>query len=379
MERPDATTLRRIAALIGVLAGIAFVVLVWLGSSDLRNDLLVPNRDAPLAEVEVVTVGGGRIGLVRSAATEMEGMWGVRGDGSFGIVGDIVELREDVVVRSVETIDGVFSIGDTVAWDPLIYRGDPATALGIDYEPIRIPGELGVNPAWFIDGRQDTWVIIVHGRDARLDQSLRLLPALVGADYPILVTSYRGDGLAPDNSSGRYTWGVEEWPEVEDAVRWTQGQGAQSVALIGIGMGGSVVAQFLHESTLLPVVRGVVLDSAVLDLEAATDANAADDGIPSFLHGPAKAVARLRFNLEWGVLDHVRRASEFDVSMLLLQGGLDPIASPDVAAEFAERLPDGLATLNIIDDAGHETVWNANPARYEFALLRFLQQVSPER
>ena len=379
MERPDATTLRRLGAIVGVVLGLAYVVAVWLASNDIRNDLLVPRPPTEGTPVEIASVGGGRIGLVRSPVVEADGVWGLRSGSSHGIVGEVVELRDDVVVRSFDAVEGAFAIGESVLWDPLVYRGDPATALGIDYEPVRIPGELGVDLAWFVDGRQDTWVIVIHGRDASLDQSLRLLPALTDADYPVVVTSWRGDGIAPDTRSGRYTWGVEEWPDVEAAVAWAQGQGARGVVVLGFGMGASITAQFLHESTLLPVVRGVVLDSPVLDLEATADRNAVASNIPGFVHGPAKAVARLRFNLEWNVLDHAARAGEFDVPILLLQAGADDFAPPAVAEEFAEDVPEGLLRYNTIEGADHETIWNTNPARYEFAVLRFLEEVTPRR
>ena len=376
MERPDATTVRRFGALVGVLVGIAYVVLVWLGSNDLRNDLLVP-RNSILETVEIATVGAGRIGLARTEATEQPGVWGVRTETGFGTTGQILEIRQGIVVRSFETLEGVFEIGQIAQWDPLVFRGDPEDAHRIDYEFIRIPGELGANPAWFIDGRQDTWVILIHGRDTTLEQSLRLLPALAEADYPVIVASYRGDGLASETQSGRYTWGVEEWPDVEDAVKWASGQGAQGVAIVGFGMGGAIVAQFLHETELLSLVRGIVLDSPLLSLEATSDANAASDGIPRVLHNPAKGVARLRFNLEWPVLDHVARAAEFDVPMLIMQGEDDDIAPPAIAEAFSARLPEGLLTLHVVEGAGHETVWNTDPVRYHLALLGFLDQLSP--
>ena len=376
MQRPDVTTLRRIAAFVGFVAGIAFVVLVWLGSNDIRNELLVP-RDAALEQVEIVSVGGGRVGLARTSTTELEGIWGLRSGSAHGIVDDILEVRTDVVVRSIDMVEGTFTIGEVVSWDPLVHRGDPAADLRIDYEPIRIAGELGPAPAWFVDGRQDTWVIVVHGRDVGLDQTLRLLPALIDAEYPVLVSSYRGDGLAPRIRSDRYAWGVEEWLEVEDAVRWTLDQGARDVAVIGFGMGASVVAQFLHETTELSAIRGVVFDSPVLDLEATSDATAGEGWLQTLVRAPAKAVARLRFNLEWRVLDHVARAAEFDVPMLVLQGGADRVAPVEIAEEFAEAVGDDLVTLDVFEGAGHETVWNSDPARYETTLLRFLEQISP--
>lgn len=379
MERPDATTLRRLGAVIGVVLGLAYVIGVWLASNDIRDDLLVPRDHTPGVEVEVASVGAGRIGFVRSPIVEEEGVWGLHGSTGDGIVGDVLEVREDVVVRSFETLEGTFAIGEQAVWDPYVYRGDPDSALGIDFEPVRIPGELGVDLAWFVDGRQDTWVIVVHGRDATLEQSLRLMPALAERSFPMVITSWRGDGVAPDTRSGRYAWGVEEWPDVEAAVEWAQGQGARGVVIVGFGMGASITAQFLHESTLLPAVRGVVFDSPVLDLEATSDRNAAASNIPGVLHGPAKGVARLRFNLEWSVLDNVARAPEFDVPVLLLQGDNDPRAPVSTAEAFAANAPDGLVTFNTIEGAGHETIWNTNPGRYEFALVSFLARVTPER
>jgi alpha-beta hydrolase superfamily lysophospholipase len=162
-------------------------------------------------------------------------------------------------------------------------------------------------------------------------------------------------------------------------VAWAQGQGARGVVVLGFGMGASIAAQFLHESTLLPAVRGVVFDSPVLDLEATSDRNAVASNIPGLVHAPAKEVARLRFSVEWGVLDHASRAGEFDVPVLLLQGDADEFAPPTVAEEFAGGLAEDLITFNIVEGARHETIWNTNPARYEFALLQFLEQVTPRR
>ncbi|NEE47550.1 hypothetical protein G3M55_23455, partial [Streptomyces sp. SID8455] len=90
------------------------------------------------------------------------GTYGIEGPGVHAVVGPVVEGAEstaDTVVRSLERIThGTLEPGAKVRLTPELYRGDPGSALGLEYREVEIPGELGGLPAWWVPGDRDTWV-----------------------------------------------------------------------------------------------------------------------------------------------------------------------------------------------------------------------------
>ncbi len=367
--------LRRIAAaiVIGIIVGVS--IGAFRGSTVIATDLLTPRPVALGQEVEIQLVGAGRIVLPRNALTEQEGIWGItNGDGAYGQIAALISQDAETVERSFRTLTGRFIAGEMVTFDPYAEGENPKDAFALDYDEVRVPGELGVNPAWFVDGQRDTWVIIVHGEglDERR-QALRILPALVDGGFPTLVITYRNDGAAPDDG-GFYRWGLGEWQDVDAAITFARTRGAEDFVLYGFGMGATIVTMHLHESDFVGDVLGVVLDSPVLDLGGVVDDIAEERGIPGLVNGAAKAVTRIRFGLEWGELDQLNRADEFDIPMLLLYGTDDAVAPVATADAFAAALPD-LVTYERFQDAAHSELWNIDPERYNAAVLSFLIQV----
>jgi pimeloyl-ACP methyl ester carboxylesterase len=370
--------LRRLALVLVVLAFAGTVIGAWAGAAAISSDLLTPRRNVPAADLEVVEVETGRIVLTRNRLSEQEGIWGVEGSNAYGQVTGLVNVGEDTVEHGFRTVEGTFLPGAVVRWDPYAFSGDPATAAGLAYEEVRVPGELGVDPAWLVSGIRDTWVIMVHGEglDERR-QALRILPTIADLGYPILVTTYRNDGAAPDGESHRYAWGLTEWPDVDAAVGFALQRGAADVVLYGYGMGGSIVTTFLHESDRTNLVRGVVLDSPALDIGVLADRAVAAHGVPGLFAGLAKEVVRIWNGLEWGALDEVARAGELDVPVLLMHGTADEVTPVDVSDAFAEARPD-LVTYERFDGAVHDGLWNLDPTRYMSAVTDFMERVAPE-
>lgn len=369
--------LRRTAAGLAACILLAGAFGAVRGSSIIANEFLTPRPIDPGAAHEIQLVGAGRIDLPRNAATERDGVWGIVGeDGAYGQMAAVVSTTDSTVERSFRTLDGRFIAGDMVTLDPYAVGTDPMEAFGMPFENRRLPGELGVNPAWMIEGERDTWVILVHGEglDERA-QALRILPALGDAGFPALVITYRNDSAAPSDG-GHYRWGLGEWQDVDVAVEYARSHGADTVILYGYGMGATIAMMFLHQSGLVGSVLGVVLDSPVLDLSAAVDARGVADGVPGIVVAAAKEGARLRYGIEWGALNQLDRTAEFAVPMLLLQGEDDTLAPVDLADRFAAALPD-LVTYERFPEAGHTEVWNVDPERYSNAVLKFLLAVTP--
>jgi alpha-beta hydrolase superfamily lysophospholipase len=370
--------LRRLAAVLAVLAFAGVVIGVWAGAAAINADVLTPRRNVPTADLEVVEVETGRIVVTRSRLSEQDGIWGVEAPNAYGQVTGLVEVGEDTVAHGFRTIEGDFVPGEAVRWDPYAFNGDPATAAGLAFEDVRVPGELGVDPTWLVSGIRDTWVVMVHGEglDERR-QALRILPTLADLGYPILVTTYRNDGVAPEADPDRYGWGLTEWPDVDAAVSYALQRGATDVVLYGYGMGGSIVTTYLHESDRTDLVRGVILDSPALDVGVLADRAVAAHGVPGLFTGLAKEVVRIWNGLEWGALDEVARAGELDVPMLLMHGTADEVAPVEVSDAFAEARPD-LVTYERFDGAIHDGLWNLDPTRYMSAVSDFMGRVAPD-
>jgi pimeloyl-ACP methyl ester carboxylesterase len=362
------------------LAGLVFVVVAWVFSNAIRSEVLTPRPWQPDRDLQVLSVGQGRIVLNRTELSQRDGVWGLVGPNGYGQVIQVIEIGEEDVERGFRLLEGSFDIGDEVHFDQYAYVSDPLTAHAMAFEEARVPGDLGVLPAWLVDGDLDTWVVIVHGKglDERR-QALRMLPALNDAGYPVLVISYRNDVAAHASETGRYGWGYPEWRDLQAALQFADLRGAEDFVLYGYSMGGAITSAFLHESnefsegvTLTDRVSGVIFDSPVLDLEAVVDAGARDRGLPGVLTGAAKGIAALRFDIDWDALDQVERADEFDPDLpILLFHGVDDATVPVAGSDAFAAALDSVEYVRV-EGADHVYPWNVDPVGYERAVMDFL-------
>jgi len=365
---------------ISALVLLAFLVSSWVFSTAIRDEVLTPQPWDPEPDLQVLSIGQGRIVLTRTDLSAQNGVWGLVGPNGYGQVIQVIEVGEDDVERGYRLLEGTFDIGDPVYFDQYAYLSDPMTAHAMSFEEARVPGDLGVLPAWLVEGDLDTWVVIVHGKglDERR-QALRMLPALTDAGYPVLVVSYRNDLVAHESATGRYGWGYPEWRDLEAALEFADLRGADDFVLYGYSMGAAITSAFLHESdefidavTLTDRVRGIIFDSPVLDLEGVVDAEAEERGIPGVLTAAAKQIAALRFNIDWGALDQIDRFAEFDpdLPILLFHGTADQTVPVELSDAFAAALPS--VQYERIEGADHVYPWNVDPVAYEETVLRFL-------
>jgi pimeloyl-ACP methyl ester carboxylesterase len=364
----------RIALVLVVALALFAALLSWLYTNSIRSSFLVPRTVEAERDLEVVRVSGGRIVLPRTDETTREGIWGLESDDSYGQLLAIVGIGEDEVEWTYRPIAGSIEPGERVALDADAYPGDPLAAHGIGYEEIRLPGELGPMPAWLIEGRNPVWVVMAHDRgNDRFEQSLRMIPALVEEGYSILVVPYRNDVGSPESETGLRTWGLTEWRDLEAALSRVDPDGVEEYIFVGHDMGAEVISTFLHESDRVDRVNGVIFDSPVLDFGEIVEGTAS--WIPAPVRFVGDQLARMRFGLEWSELDQVDRAGEFDVPVLVLHGARDSVVPFATGTAFVESRPD-LFEMVRFEKGGHGDLWNTDPARYEAAVLDFLERVS---
>jgi uncharacterized protein len=359
---------------VGVLLTLAAIIvgLAWFQANQIRAEFLIPERGEAEYPIEILANDAGRIVVTRTDATQREGFWGLEGESAYAQMSTIVRISDESVERGVRTVAGEFAVGDHARLDPDAYTGDPLSALRIGFEDLPIPSEIGVNNGWFIDGRRSTWVVFVHDiGDDRLTESLRIIPSLVEQGFPVMVISYRNDVGAAASESGMRLWGLEEWRDVDAAIELAQRKGAKDFVVMGSGFGASVVSMFLHESDQIGTVRGVIYDSPVVDLESVVKRWSRESGTPRIVGWLGRRLVTARFGVEWDLLDQVSRADEFDVPMLILMGGEDPVTDPDQIEAFADSLGD-LATLSRFEQGGHADLWNIDQERYEATIGAWL-------
>jgi hypothetical protein len=361
----------------------------WFYSGEIRAGALDSEAPgAPALQTEVLAVGDRSVTLARDPASPREltipGTWGLRWAGGYGQLGAIRSLGADRVERTLTRLEGTPPrAGQRTAVEGYAWPADPALAAGRPAREVSYPSPLGPAPAWLVEGRRDTWVILVHGYNAPRTETLRALATVAGQGYPALAIDYRNDPGAPATPDGLRHWGATEWRDLEAATRYAVGRGAGGVVLTGYSMGAAVVASFLLSSPLAARVRGVVLDSPALDLGEVIDHGATDRDLPVLgtpvppaLTVVAKGIAGLRYDLDWGQLDYVDRAGGLAAPMLVFHQTGDPTVPVAISQALAEARPD-LVTFERFGGDGHVQSWNVDRPRYERALRAFLGRVAP--
>jgi hypothetical protein len=364
---------RRGATLAVSAVVIALAAAIWLLSSLIGESLLAVEAPEPDFDIVVGLRTARTIRLPLTDETARDGTWGLDFRGGWARVGPVLDVSNDTVLRRLESVNGTIRRSTVADFVPHI-GSDPADS-GIQFTEVLLESTLGTFSAWEVAGADDTWIVVIHGHSEGRRQTLSALPALAGAGFPVLVPTYRNHEAAPQTESGRFSLGVGERREIEAALEYAFLSGARDVVLYAYGTGSTVVGDVLHESPWADLVVGVVLDSPVLDPGAAVDFDASERNVPGFVIGWAKALATLRFGIDWSAVDQVQRAAEWMTPVLVVHGDADSVAPIRSSRDFAEALP-GLVTLVEVEGGVHGAVWNADPARYEAAVLQFLGGVA---
>ncbi len=378
--------LRGLLLIVLLLALIFFAGGGWYFSEQIRSDALrVDEPSDPDYPHEVVAVGEGSLTLAVGedppADLLSSEILGLVWDAGYGQVGGVISRDGTSVARTFTPITGTPTVGEDVALDAFAFPSDPE-AVGIAWEEVVYESGVGPAAAWYVPGARSTWVIFVHGRGAHPGEALRALPTFVETGFPALLITYRNDEGATVTGDRLARFGATEWEDLEGAVRHALDGGAEDVVLVGYSMGGAIVASFLLQSGFAGRVEAAILEAPALNLGAMVDARAANTdlplvslSVPASLTWVAKWIASLRFGLNWGEIDYLARAEEFETPMLIIHGTGDEEVPIELSEEFAEAAPEGLVELVPFEGAGHVRAWNTDPEGYERVLEDFLEGV----
>lgn len=266
--------------------------------------------------------------------------------------------------------------------DAVLAAFPDARAVDVAPHAVPLPAAAGLAPspttlpAWWLPASPDRAVVYVHGRGATRAEGADLARVAREAGWSVLLTSHRGDGLAPDPADGVAGFGTREWPDLDAAVRWLADAGVEQVVLAGTSQGAMVAAAWWEQvgrGAWSDVVTGAVFDSPLLSLTATLRQQAGNRSIPAPLVRPivtaTKAWAWALGDLDAAAAEPLFRAEDWRLPTLLLHGRHDDQVPASIAVEFAEDAPD--ARLELFD-AGHVASFDADPVRWTQAVARFL-------
>ncbi|MFI6298371.1 alpha/beta hydrolase [Nonomuraea sp. NPDC050790] len=330
-----------------------------------------PSHGQSSYPLEVTAAAGGQVTLRGGTDAAAPGTYGLTWKDGNATLGKVLSTGPGTVTREVLKVrrgrleTGVRAYLDRWMWG----HEDPRSALGLPYKKVKVPSPLGDFPAWQTEGRSKTWVIAVHGRNANAGEALRITPAFHRLGMPVLGISYRNDPGAPAGPDGKFHLGASEWEDVAAAITYARSQGAGGVVLYGYSMGGAIVGMAARKLTKEPI-RGIVLDSPVMDWNGPIEAGAREQGVPLWLASVGKFVIERRTGISLAELDHVAHAQEFTVPVLLFVDDTDTGVPPGPALEFARIRPD-LVNVVRTKGGGHVGSWNVDPEAYEKTVTDF--------
>nr|WP_255671976.1 alpha/beta fold hydrolase [Glycomyces amatae] len=226
-------------------------------------------------------------------------------------------------------------------------------------------------PAWRLPGDEATWVVTVHGRNASPAETLRGIEVYQDLGYPVLAVTYRNDEGAPDAPNGKHSLGEYESDDVLAAIDYALANGAEDVILHGWSMGGAIAATAARKIEDPALIRGIVLDSPVMDWNSTLDMQAEDRNVIAPITWAAKRIVEWRADLDLDGLDQRNFTDEFDMPMLLFVDTADETVDHTATLDFAEGLPADRTTV-VTTASGHTAAWNEDPAAYAAALEAYL-------
>lgn len=376
----------RIRTVAGVAAGVGSALVMAPGlylAQRLHREGFDPSLDRqpdPL-DLQVTSVSDQTVTLRTAAkapatAPTAPGTYLVEGARGWGYAGRVIESNAILAVREFRPGGGDLRAGDYARLDGFAFPGDPFQSHGYTFEDVQFESPLGAFDAWYVPGANRTWAILVHGKGASRREALRILPALLDAGFHCLAITYRNDADQPAAPRGQYSYGRDEWEDLDAAIAYALGHGANDIVLVGFSMGGAVALGAMAKSSHAARVSALILDSPMTNLTETVAHGARQAHLPvPFLAFSNRLAARM-YRFRWADFDYTETVQKLDVPVLLFHGDVDETIPVELSDRVAELRPD-IVTYVRVPGAAHVRSWNVDPEAYLSAVREFVTTRRP--
>ncbi len=374
----------------GVVGGAALGGAVSMGTATYFAHRIITPEHEKKDDVTVLSVEDGTVTLRATPDTTSPGRYGLWLDRGAGharlgaVVGQEGSGRAATVTRELLGVDvGELEPGPA-RWNKYFYCGTPGSAHGLDYEDVLVTSDVGDLPTWLVPPAPDAdtgdWAVLVHGRSAMREETLRALPVLHRLGFTSLVPMYRNDIGAPPSADGRYSLGLSEWRDVDAAMRYALAHGARRLVLLGWSMGGAIVLQALNRSDVAHRVHRVVLNGPVIDWGSVLAHQADLHFIPRPIDHLARGLLRSKISrlllhisepVDVAATNWVDRADELGHRIFIIHSATDETVPFGPSLDLSRRRP-GLVHTFVWPNARHCQEWNTNPSLWEDLVASFL-------
>jgi len=376
-----------------LLVGLVLVGGGWYLSNLIHSDALKANPYNPdgfwRGTVQTIDVDGATVTVLPDAEHRDETRFDavvmglVFDDGSVVVVGPVTgEAPDGTRTRPVVDVVGDMPAeGDVYRFTKEIWL-TPEQA-GMTAEEVTLATPSGDFPATTVRvPGSDKWAVLTHGRSGDRHDMLRMAQPLRAAGYNLLLTTYAGDDVARPAEDGIWHFGATEWDEIEAAVQYALDQGAQTLVMGAVSLGGAMTDGFLARSELADQVDGVILDAPVSSLRDGIDEGAESRTIPGLgwpipeaVEDAGMLIAGLRFGVDYDAIDYTDMTGLFDMPLLTFQTSGDQTVPKAVNDRFMTQGSGTGGQYGVVPDVGHLLSWNADQQAYEQAVTLFVEQL----
>ena len=331
-----------------------------------------------------------------------DGIYGVLGENGSAVVSSILSLEGDIITREILQINGELKIGERVSSSSLLkiengkysilgtsdYEGidengkyTPKSVSDTDYEYIEYESDLGMFPAYLTSEGETGVVIFVHGFRGAFERDFTAMlraPDFENLGYRSMIISYRNDANAPKDPSGLYQYGVTEWIDLDNAIKYVeQNINPDRIVLWGTSGGGGPVTSWLQNNPDSDRVDGIIFEAPVISFWESVEVNgkARYPFIPELFFPYIKLFTEIRYGVDFDTMDFRDALVTSEVPVLLFHGDDDEWVPVDMSDYIAENRRTNFTYIRM-SNVGHVTSWNADPVRYIFEITKFLNSLN---
>jgi len=331
-----------------------------------------------------------------------DGIYGVLGENGSAVVSTILSLEGDIITREILQINGELEIGERVSSSSLLkiengrysilgtndYEGidesgkyTPKSVSDTDYEYIEYESDLGMFPAYLTSEGETGVVIFVHGFRGAFERDFTAMlraPDFENLGYRSMIISYRNDANAPKDPSGLYQYGVTEWIDLDNAIKYVeQNINPDRIVLWGTSGGGGPVTSWLQNNPDSDRVDGIIFEAPVISFWESVEVNgkARYPFIPELFFPYIKLFTEIRYGVDFDTMDFRDALVTSEVPVLLFHGDDDEWVPVDMSDYIAENRRTNFTYIRM-SNVGHVTSWNADPVRYIFEITKFLNSLN---